>query len=202
MSYVQPKEASKFYNVTSTTLQNWAKQGKIEYKCLDSGHRRYKIIKPEEEIVETERNSYIYCRVSSVKQISDLHRQVKVMRKKYPTYKLIMDIGSGLNYKRKGFIKILEQVMQNNVERVMVAHRDRWIRFGYEFYEWLFEQFNTELISEDSSEVKSKSQELTEDLMSIMGIFNARYNGSRKYDSQKDKNISTGSNETEIAIDV
>lgn len=198
MSYVRPIEAAKFYNVTQTTLQNWANKGKIKTKVLQSGHRRYEIVKPD-----TGKKSIIYCRVSSVKQRPDLVRQYSDLRKIYPTYILITDIGSGLNFKRWGFKKILQQLLHGDIEEVVVAHRDRWCRFGFDHFEWLFEQHNAKLTAVYSDSGKSKRDELTEDLMSIVGVFNARYNGTRKYNNNKEStNSIIKPNEIEVISDV
>ncbi len=181
MSFVRPAEAAKFYNVTQTTLQNWANRGKIKSRVLLSGHRRYEIVKPT-----TGKKSIIYCRVSSAKQRPDLVRQCVDLRKSYPTHILITDIGSGLNFKRWGFKKILQQLLQGDIGEVVVAHRDRWCRFGFDHFEWLFEQHGAKLTAVYSDSGKSKQDELTEDLMAIVGIFNARYNGARKYSNNKE----------------
>lgn len=204
MQYVTPKVAAVHFNVTTTTLQSWANEGKIECKTLASGHRRYKI---EDEIESKPtkpagNRTIIYCRVSSFKQRADLVRQIGYMREKYPTYDVITDVGSGLNYKRKGFKRILEQLLLGNIQEVVVAYKDRWCRFGYEHFEWLFTKHSAKLIAVDSDQIKSKQQELTEDLMAIVGIFNARYNGSRKYDNTKGKDLPTDRNEIAISSDV
>lgn len=198
MSYVRPVEAARFYNVTQTTLQNWANQGKIKTRVLLSGHRRYEIPK-----LTGGRKSIIYCRVSSAKQRPDLVRQCVEMRKKYPTHILITDIGSGLNYKRWGFKKILQQLLQGDIREVVVAHRDRWCRFGFDHFEWLFEQHGAKLQADDNNARKSKQDELTEDLMSILGVFNARYNGARKYSNNlQSSNTPDTTNEITISPDV
>ena len=106
MSYVSAAEAKEYYKVHAETLRDWANKGQIAFKKTAGGHNRYKL---PEKPKENNRKSYIYARVSSRKQESDLQRQIKYHRKKYPSYEVISDIGSGLNFKRQGFRKILEK---------------------------------------------------------------------------------------------
>ena len=103
MSYVRPHEATKYYDVSDTTLRKWAEHGKIEYKTTDGGHRRYKIPDPDEDGTKIikRRRKIIYARVSSVKQQKDLQRQIKAMSTVYPEYEVVSDIGSGINFERR-----------------------------------------------------------------------------------------------------
>jgi predicted site-specific integrase-resolvase len=87
---------------------------------------------------KTGKHTIIYARVSSSKQSQDLKRQEKYLKTKYPTAELKSDIGSGLNYKRTGFRAILQSLFKGNIKEVVVAHKDRFTRFGFEFFEWLF----------------------------------------------------------------
>jgi len=176
--YKSSKYVTNLYNVSNTTLQNWSNSGKINSMKLPSGHRRYFI----NNQLQTNRNNYIYCRVSSGHQKDDLERQVKYLQNLYPSYILIKDIGSGLNYKRVGFLKLIKKVINNEVNSVIVSSTDRFCRFGYEFYEWLFNQFSSQLISLSKIE---KKNDFTEDLMAIIGYFNAKFNGQRKYTINK-----------------
>lgn len=181
--YVNPKQASKQYNVSEQSLRCWAASGKIQFTTTKGGHRRYLLpettIKPE--IAEIK---IIYSRVSSKKQSGDMEHQSDYLRARYPDYHLVSDIGSGLNYKRTGFKTILEGVFNGTIKEVVVTHRDRFCRFGFELFEWIFEVHNAKLICCDTEET-SVQHELTEDIMSILTVFTARYYGKRKY---KEKN--------------
>ena len=81
-----------------------------------------------------------YCRVSSRKQIEDLNRQIELMKITYPTYEIIKDIGSGLNYNRPGLLKIINYAMEGEIEEVIVAYKDRLTRFGYELIEYIIKE--------------------------------------------------------------
>ena len=189
--YVPAKEATKYYNVTDQCLRHWANTGKIKYNTTVGGHRRYYIgngigggTEPVDE-PEKEQFKVIYSRVSSAKQRGDLLRQTEFLQSKYPTHISITDVGSGINYNRPGFKRILEGVFRGNIKEVVVAERDRFSRFGYTMFEWIFQQHQALLIC-DSKEDKFPRDELSEDLMAIITVFSARYHGKRKYKLARD----------------
>jgi predicted site-specific integrase-resolvase len=124
------------------------------------------------------------------KQMDDLERQKDFFRREYPDYELVTDVGSGLNWKRKGLKTILEQSMLGNIERVVVAHRDRLCRFAFELIEFIFESNNVKLLVLDTEAGESGNDELTSDILSIIHVYSCRSMGKRRYTSQKNKNIS------------
>ena len=177
MDYAKPKDASKYYNVSENTLRSWSSQGKIKYITTQGGHRRYCINNTQKQPNQIK---IIYSRVSSKKQKEDLQRQTEYLQSKYPEHQSITDIGSGINFNRKGLRQILEGVFKGNITEVVVAHKDRFTRFGYDLFEWIFEQHQAVLIC-DNKDNKEPTNELTDDLMSIITVFTARYYGKRKY---------------------
>jgi predicted site-specific integrase-resolvase len=179
--FVSSKKAQEIYKVKEQTLRDWANSNKINFITTAGGHRRYCIIKPQEN-----KQSIIYARVSSKKQENDLERQVKYLQKRYPNHEVIKDIGSGINYKRKGFRRILEQLFKGNIEEVVVSSSDRFSRFGRDLFEWIFEQFGTKFTILSRGKYKSNQDELAEDLMEIITVFSARYYGRRKYKNSED----------------
>ena len=109
-----------------------------------------------------------YCRVSSNKQKDDLERQIENM-KLYLTAqgkpsKIISDIGSGINYKKKGLKELIKRISQNKVEKVVVLYKDRLVRFGFELVEYISSLYNCDIEIIDNIE-KSEQQELVEDLV-------------------------------------
>ena len=184
MSYVNPKVASKYFKVCENTLRTWSIEGKIKYTTTEGGHRRYLL---SETPKQTNQIKVIYTRVSSKKQQEDLVRQTEYLKDKYKTHIVISDIGSGINFERTGFKKILDGVFKGNITEVVVAHRDRFTRvgfaptrFGYSLFEWIFKQHQAILIC-DQKQGEEPTNELSEDLMSIITVFTARYYGKRKY---------------------
>ena len=157
--------------------------------CADGMNRRKFKLKLQKEVIEdillqkksSTRKKIIYARVSSAKQSADLKRQVKYLQSKYPDYELITDIGSGINFKRKGLKTILDYLFKEDLQELVVATSDRLTRFGIELFEDLFFRFNSQLTIIDNQADKTQQEELAEDLLSIVTVFTARYRGSRKY---------------------
>ena len=182
--YVDTPTAKKFYGVSKDTLRRWSKKGKIDFIRTKGNHRRYFI--PDKQ--QQQFAKIIYARVSSAKQKEHLNNQVKFLQNKFPEYTVIRDVGSGINYERKGFRTILEQVFQRNVREVVVATKDRFTRFGFDLFQFIFERFGASLNSIDSIKCKSQEQELAEDLLAIVTVFTAKYHGKRKYSKSNKKN--------------
>lgn len=192
--FIPSRKAAKFLGVHPNTLRAWANDGKIQHIRNPAGQRLYDVesftdIKQKEKVC--------YCRVSSTKQKDDLERQVKFMRERYPNHRIIEDIGSGINFKRKGLIALLEQIDRGEIEEVLVAHRDRLARFGFEFIRWFIEKHGGKLLVLDNVTL-SPHEELVSDITSIIHVFSCRLHGLRKYSRKikEDKDLSK-SNPTE-----
>ena len=189
MRLLTSRKATEALGLHANTLRRYADEGKIEYIRTASGQRLYNV----ESYIGVIKNAEIvcYCRVSSHKQKDDLERQVSYMRERYPKAEIIKDIGSGINYKRKGLNKILERLMSGEKLTLVVAYKDRLARFGTELIEFLIKQNDGKLVV--LNEVKhSPEKELTNDLLNIIHVFSCRMHGLRKYSSKikKDKDIS------------
>ncbi|OQY56801.1 MAG: hypothetical protein B6247_02610 [Candidatus Parabeggiatoa sp. nov. 2] len=117
--------------------------------------------------LEKQTNTICYCRVSSPKLRYDLERQVQFMREKYPFAPIVKDIGSGRGYKRKGLKSLLGRAMRTDKLKVVVAHKDRLARFGFELIEWVIQQIAGEIVVLKQTNL-SPSPELTNDLLSIL----------------------------------
>ncbi len=197
--YYKSKEAAEYFGISQNTLREWDKKGYIKAIRLNgslTGHRRYDIGSFSGKVTDKKDESYsestkvskkqtkkgiVYCRVSSRKQKDDLERQIEKLQKLYPQHEVIKDIGSGINFKRPGFLKLIEQAINKDIEQIVVAHRDRIVRFGFEFIKWLLEQYGVELVVLAESDHKTSEQELAEDLLAIVHVFSCRQNGKRKY---------------------
>jgi putative resolvase len=180
------KEAKKLLGVTTRTIQRWDKEGKIRVVRTVGGRRRI----PESEIkrilgLKEERVVVGYARVSSTTQKDDLERQKQLLHsyakdKGYGEIQILSDVGSGLNEERKGFLELLEMVAERKVSKVIVAHKDRLTRFGFETLRKLFQAFGTEIEVIDS-EGKTPQEELVEDLMTIVSHFAGELYGMRSH---------------------
>ncbi|MFA7133334.1 MAG: IS607 family transposase [Bacteroidales bacterium] len=213
--YVTPQTLTKMYGITSTTLRNWAESGKIKFIRPLGGRRLYHKEDARQIFRQTEtqnqdqnentRKRILYARVSSAHQTEDLKRQIQFLQSKYPTDTLIKDIGSGLNWKRKGLETILEQIYQGNISEIVVAYKDRLCRFGYELFEWICQKHDTKiLVLNPISETEDRTKELVEDLFSIVTVFVAKNNGLRssrnrqiRHQSKEDQDAPQPSTEDE-----
>ena len=191
-SWVPHREARDFYGVSDSTIRRWVSTNKIIFKRTPSGQRTYfindkAIPNDSSPSKNTILENYVYCRVSSNKQKDDLERQVQFISRQYPGYKIIKDIGSGLNYKRPGLLKLLEQSSKGRVKQIIVASKERLCRFGFELIEWIFLQNNTKLVVLEHSN-KTHEQTFTEDILAILQVFACRWNGQRKYTNKIEEN--------------
>lgn len=173
-----PRQLAEKLGVSKETLRLWHLQGKLTATTTKGGHRRY-CFKELSEI--TTKRRVIYARVSSRKQSEDLERQITLLKEAYPDFEVISDIGSGINFKRRGLQTILELAFRGCLQKVVVAHRDRLTRFGFELFDFIFKVHNVELEILSSNDIKEPARELLEDVLSIITVFTARFYGSRKY---------------------
>lgn len=195
MEYLPSRKASQLLNLHPNTLRRLADTGKIDYIKTDAGHRRYNVQDyiTKNKLPSLGKIKICYCRVSSAKQRDDLNRQIKFMQECYPEHEIISDIGSSLNYKRKGLQTLLERINRREVEEVVVTYKDRLSRFGFELIEQFLKLNNGKLVVLNKTSV-SQEKELAEDLISIITIFSARVHGSRRY--KKSQEAKTNSEQT------
>lgn len=183
---------AKMIGVTQQTLRNWDKKGKLKpYHVSASGYRYYSQAQLNELLRKKEPAQRIvvgYARVSSPKQRDDLELQVEnvktYMIAKGYSFQIISDIGSGINYNRKGLNQLLELIVSSRVEKIVVLYKDRLLRFGFELIANLCSQFGTSIEIIDHTE-KTEEQELVEDLIQIVTVFSCRLQGKRANKAKK-----------------
>ena len=190
-SYVQPVIARKRLGVCNKTLRKWVDDGKIDAIFTDGGWRKYNVDKFLQQNNKTERKKVCYCRVSSTDQKKDLSNQISYLMSKYPEHELIKDIGSGINFKRKGLQQLVDLAIHNQLDEVVVTHKDRLCRIGYELLEFIFFKYSNASINIENEEIKLPQQEVTEDLIEIITVYSSKLYGSRSYKNSKkeDKNL-------------
>ena len=181
MKYVRPKEAASILGVAVSSLRRWDEVGKIKAIKTPPGHRRYSIKEIEQagglpRAVVT----VCYARVSSHSQRDDMSGQIELLLSKFPEAEIVSEIGSGLNFKRKGFLSILDRICTGDIKRLIVAHPDRLVRFGFELVKWLCERNKCELLVLNDRSF-SPEQELIQDMLSIIHCFSSRLYGLRRY---------------------
>ena len=193
---VNISEAARILGVTTTTLRNWDKKGLLKPDELTKGKaRRYRI----ESLRNINRNiiftkddlkTIAYARVSSHDQKEDLNRQVQLLElycaKHGYKYEVIQDIGSGMNYYKTGLTKLIDLILDNQVQRLILTHKDRLLRFGAELVFSICEAKNVEvIIINQGDETPSFEEELAKDVLEIITIFSARLYGSRSKKNKK-----------------
>ncbi len=178
MVYIPGRKAAAQLGLHQNTLRRYADEGRIPSIKTASGQRRYDVDAYIRE--STDATLVCYCRVSSSKQREDLQRQVEFMRGRYPDADIITDTGGGLNWRRKGLVALLERLHRGDKLRVVVAHRDRLARFGFELIQWLVERNGGQIVVLGNREY-SPEQELTEDILAILHTFSCRLHGLRRY---------------------
>jgi excisionase family DNA binding protein len=176
------QEASKILGVTPKTLRLWEKEGKIQSYKTEGGHRRYQLAELLNGTKTTDL-TVAYARVSSHDQKNDLDRQCQVLEiycaSKGFDYELISDLGSGLNYRKKGLIRLIKLICSSQVNRLVITHQDRLLRFGSELIFSLCEHFGVEVIIINRTEDRSFEEDLAKDVLEIITVFSARLYGSR-----------------------
>lgn len=188
--YIPPRQAQRLLGCSYSTLRRKAEQGVIQTVVLPSGHRLFKIPDYFKAPKVVPSQKICYCRVSTRKQASDLDNQIKFCQKRFPHHQIITDIGSGLNWKRKGLKTILDRVHEGSVSEIVVAHKDRLSRFGFELLEYIFQKHQVKLVVLNQ-EIKSQLEDFSDDIISIITVFSARYYGKRKYQGSKVKKNKT-----------
>lgn len=200
MNIYKPQEFAEMVGVSVKTLQRWDKDGKLTAYRSPSNRRYYTHQQYVEYMGKTvqekdSRKVILYTRVSSGNQKDDLKNQVNFL-KIYANAKGIIvdeifeDIGSGLNYNRKKWNRLLEDCMLGLIKTVIVAHRDRFIRFGYEWFERFLKSNGVEIIVVNN-EALSPQEEMIQDLINIIDVFSCRIYGLSKYKKkiEEDKEI-------------
>ena len=189
MKYLPGKKAAALLGIHQNTLRKYADRGIIPSFKTASGQRRYDVDAYLNQPPEI--GTVCYCRVSSHQQKDDLQRQVRSMQEQFPHATIITDVAGGLNWQRKGLVSILERLHQGDKLQIVVAHRDRLARFGFELIQWLVERNGGTVLVLNQQDASPES-ELTEDILAILHTFSCRLHGLRRYRSaiEKDPDLS------------
>jgi predicted site-specific integrase-resolvase len=207
--YISIREASVLTGINPQTLRKLGDEGKIKcYKTL-TGQRKFDKNYLEkmcnsgsdnDQVIENTKQNFIYARVSSKKQMDDLTRQIEFIKKsrpEYASYLLITDIASGVNFNRKGLCEILDAALRKSIKELVVAHRDRLSRFGFDLIKLIIEKQGGKITVLDDQQNKSSEQELSEDLLSIIHIFSCMQMGRRSYKIKQDTKNNQNTTDTE-----
>lgn len=194
MKYYSIGEFANKIGKTVQTLRNWDKNGTLKPSHITSGGTRYYSQEQLNHFLGLKSKTKIdkkiigYCRVNSHKQKDDLERQIENVRTymyaKGYQFEIISDIGSGINYNKKGLNKLIDMITNSEVDKIVVLYKDRLIRFGYELIENICEKYGTKIEVIDNTE-KTEEQELVEDLIQIVTVFSCRLQGKKANKAKK-----------------
>lgn len=181
--YVNMRTAIEILGLSKKTLQNYDRDGKIETIRTSGNWRRFNVKKYLKEnnikVDEEKRKKIIYCRVSSYERKADLERQVLYLKTKYKEHEIITDIGSGINFKRKGLKKIIDYAIRNKLEEIVVTYKDRLCRIGYELVEYILKTYSDTKIIIDKVTDHNVNDIIVKDLIEIITVYSSKLHGVR-----------------------
>jgi len=191
INFISGKKASEILGVKRHTLYKYEKDGLIKTIRSPGGKRFYNINKYLEdnnlieikEEIKKNKKRICYARVSSQSQKTELENQKKLLKQIYPDYEILHDIGSGINFKRKNFLKIINYGINNELEELVITYKDRLCRIGFELIKELLKNTKIRIIYDCN---KSPEEEVVNDLIEIITVFSSKVYCLRSY---KDKII-------------
>jgi putative resolvase len=183
-------EFAKRIGRATSTIRRWEREGKLTARRLASGQRYF----DESDVramlggAPEKRLTVVYCRVSSAGQRDDLASQVKAMEQycragAIAVDEWIQEVGGGMNFRRKRFLAMIERIQRGEIERILIAHKDRLVRFGFDLLDHLSREHGCEIVVVNQESL-SPEQEMVEDLLAIVHTFSCRLDGMRKYRKQ------------------
>ena len=186
-----PREFAKMVGRTVKTLQRWDKEGIINAHRTPTNRRYYTHDQYLQYIgikADDKKKIIVYYRVSSAGQKDDMERQKQALEifctaNGFAVDEWCNDIGSCMNFKRKNFNKIMEMIEIGEVQRLIIAHKDRLVRFGFDWFDAFAKRHGT-IIMIMNNESLSPQEEMVQDLLSIVHCFSSRIHGLRKYKKQ------------------
>jgi len=195
------REFAKLLGITPETLRVWERKGKIKPFRTKGRHRRYDDEMLREILFKSkpqvQKKTVLYARVSSTGQSDDLKRQINQLEtfalSRGYCYEIYQDIGSGLNFNRKEFNRLVMEILSGKVQRVVLNYKDRLMRFGFELFEKICQTNNTEIVVINQTKVISThpypsqegTEELTKDLIAIITSFSAKLYGARSHKNKR-----------------
>lgn len=190
---VSIQDAAKFMGVSAATLRRWEREGRLPpAQRTEGGRRRYDLaqLRPEHfHEPAVDRKTVAYARVSSHDQKADLERQKQVLElycaRQGWTFEVVADLGSGMNYNKKGLKRLLSAIIDGEVGRLVITHKDRLLRFGAELVFAMCEAKGVEVVILNKGEDASFEEDLAKDVLEIITVFSARLYGSRSRKNQK-----------------
>lgn len=191
-------KAAKLLGVTVKTLQRWEREGRLIPVARTDSNRRLYTESQIRAFIGLQRNGgrepvrqVAYCRVSSAAQKPDLANQRQVLEefvvaKGLANVEFVEEVGGGLNFKRKRFLALMDEIGRREIKTLILAHRDRLTRFGFEWFEHYAKANGCEVLVLNQERL-SPEQEMVQDLMTIVHCFSSRLYGLRNYRKKLDE---------------
>lgn len=185
--YVLPGEASKYCGYSLTSLRNWAESGKIRFIRAQGGRRKYYLPDIQHwcgiqdsfkgpSDPNSPKRTVLYARIRFAEKRSELSEQIRVLQEHYPEGSVISEVGSSINYNRRGLQRLLGEISSGSVGQVVVTETDRLCRFGSEFLEWIFRENNVQLVVLGEETSSSRNEELAKDILDICEVLSNCHN--------------------------
>ena len=194
-NYYSIKQASNYLHVAQSTLRRWEDEGKIKPKRTSGNQRRYtqemldSLLSSTSKQITHKKMIIGYCRVSSSHQKDDLERQKQVVtsycEKQGQPFKILSDVGSGLNYNRKEFNQLIHYICQHKCSAVVANYQDRLVRFGFDLIKAICKENDVDLIVINQTTAEDPNQELVNDVLSVITVFSAKLYGKRSHKNEK-----------------
>lgn len=196
------KEAMEYLHASKSSMHRWDKDRKLIPLRTSGGHRRYRLKDLQDfsgeyydgEYVGKQTSdvivaTYARCSTSDQKQHGDIDRQSQRLseycaKKKYKVEHIIKDMGSGINDKRKGFVKLCKLVTERKINKVVIEHKDRLTRFQYNLIEFFFNSYGVDIELTDKKEY-TEQEELVNDMMMLIASFSGRLYSARAKENAK-----------------
>ena len=193
--YVSIGKAAEMLGVSTSTLRRWDESGKLIAERTPGGRRRYLTSEVATfnplglDRASLVRPTIAYARVSSHDQKTDLDRQVQVLEMYCASqgwqYEVIRDLGSGMSYRKKGLVDLIDRIVDGQVGRLVLTHKDRLLRFGAELVFAICEAKHVEVVIINQGDDRSFEEELASDVLEIVTVFSARMYGARSHKNKK-----------------
>lgn len=189
--WVRSKELKKVLGLSNQALYERRKKGQLKFKIVNNIYFYWL-----EDRLETDTSRYniIYCRVSNTKQKNDLDKQKQFLKEYaisngYKVDYIFKDIASGMNESRNDLNKLIKLVINNKVNKIFISYKDRLTRFGYNYFEYIFKMFGTEIEVVNLTKEEDFQTELTQDLISIIHHFSMKMYSNRRKELNNLKRI-------------
>lgn len=184
VKFLPGKKTAEILGVHPQTLYKYEEKGLIKTIRTPGGKRLYNVeeyLNKQGVSNQSDKVKISYCRVSGASQKDDLENQVNYMKDKYPNHEMIIDIGSGINFERKGLKKIMKLGIEGKLEELVITYKDRLCRIGYEMIENILTEYSKTKIIVINDKEESAEEEVVNDLIEIITVFSARVYGLRRY---------------------